>query len=84
MSELAMVFERKWLSDYSHGLEIFRKEIGKMNIGEGRQQNILIFARRGVRSKEVNMAVSPSIEDEVPRATKRRASTEAGVAMVSV
>lgn len=31
----------KWLSDYSHGLEIFRKEIGKMNIGEGRQQNIL-------------------------------------------
>ena len=45
---------------------------------------VVVFARRGVRSKEVNMAVSPSIEDEVPRATKRRASTEAGVAMVSV
>ncbi|KAG1272971.1 hypothetical protein G6F62_015560 [Rhizopus arrhizus] len=30
------------------------------------------------------MAVSPGVEDEAPRASKRRASTEAGEAMASV
>jgi hypothetical protein len=28
------------------------------------------------------MAVSPGVEDEAPRASKRKASTETGVAMV--
>ncbi|KAG1123912.1 hypothetical protein G6F38_013940 [Rhizopus arrhizus] len=75
-----MALERKEEGCSSTDLKHFRKEIGEMNIGEG----LVVSIRRGVRSREVDMAVSPGVEDEAPRASKRRASTEAEVAMASV